>query len=74
MSHTNYCPHCQARQENPGCCEPCRDLKGKLARARTHFERRRNLHTVHDWPPELEVTYRQQQAALPLFDAPETKQ
>lgn len=74
MSETNYCPHCQARQQKPGYCDTCRDLKQKLAHARTLFERRRNLHTVHDWPPELHVTYTQLQAELPLFPTTETKQ
>jgi hypothetical protein len=57
MTQTNFCPHCQARQEKPGRCDPCRDLKTTLARARKHYERRRHLHTVHDWPPGLNVTY-----------------
>jgi hypothetical protein len=74
MNQTNFCPHCHARQENPGWCDTCRDLKRALARARTLFERRRHLHTIHDWPPELQVHYHQQQAALPLFDTPQTKQ
>jgi len=74
MSQTNYCPHCQAVSHQPGLCDPCRDLKTKLTHARTHYERRRNLHTVHGWPPELHTTYQPQEAAPLLFDALETTQ
>jgi len=74
MTDSNYCPHCQAVTQQPGFCDPCRDLKRDLTRARTHYQRRRNLHTVHDWPPELHVTYQQEQAALPLFEPRQTKQ
>jgi hypothetical protein len=73
-SKTNYCPHCQAPRHTPGYCEPCRELKQTLRRARTKYERRRNPHSVHEWPPELQVTYQQQQRTLPLLDALEPTQ